>query len=308
MDCPIHVIHEIKCPTNINDFTVYCYMNTCKLNPPTACLVQWRSWRRAACCSSSATTRPAPTWRNTSASSACVAAVRLSGEPPLPHMCCNWCIDHPDWKWNTFSLTKGRKIWNVMTHNIIWAKLRLNLLFFLGYLHMQLLTNVLSCICQSIGRHLSVDMVVTNHSLLCVMLDPIAQLISMVICQSCWESNNYLCEWITIKLFLIENESILLSSRLVRVGKSIPRASCSKAVNSSLPMLHYALGMDFPIHTSNTWKIPIFSTEYMYCAGSNISISEWHQSSNPMVISLVSQLLILCNNFVMVSIIPFTSD
>jgi len=29
------------------------------------------------------------------------------------------------------------------------------------------------------------------------------------------------------------------------------RASCSKAV------LHYALGMDFPIHTRNTWKILI---------------------------------------------------
>ena len=24
---------------------------------------------------------------------------------------------------------------------------------------------------------------------------------------------------------------------------------------SSPPMLHYALGMDFPIHTRNTWKI-----------------------------------------------------
>jgi len=44
------------------------------------------------------------------------------------------------------------------------------------------------------------------------------------------------------------------------MGKSIPRASCSKAVTrqaSSPPMLHYALGMDFPIHTRNTWKILI---------------------------------------------------
>ena len=48
---------------------------------------------------------------------------------------------------------------------------------------------------------------------------------------------------------------------LVWMGKSIPRASCSKAVTrqaSSPPMLHYALGMDFPIHTMNTWKILIF--------------------------------------------------
>jgi len=43
--------------------------------------------------------------------------------------------------------------------------------------------------------------------------------------------------------------------------KAIPRASCSKAVTrraSSPPMLHYAFGMDFPIHTRNTLKILIF--------------------------------------------------
>ena len=45
---------------------------------------------------------------------------------------------------------------------------------------------------------------------------------------------------------------------LVYMGKSNPRASCSKAVTLlASSLLHYALGIAFPIHTRNTWNIRI---------------------------------------------------